>query len=163
MVYIYNTDEKYKEQFELILPKTLFLQEKNDVLNNDVNCLNDKDNKYGFNNYNCNNIYPFDIISDIDPIEINNYRKVFIPKGKKGDDGDQGIQGPASHNANNFTTVEKINTNNDILPINVIGNINIDTNYPINLKNKSICKNDYCFDLNSFNLVNRNINALNNV
>jgi hypothetical protein len=149
-----------KESFETIyyLPYTLFLQERNDDVAQE-NCLKKT------NNYGCNSLYPFDNLNDLDSDTLDSYSKVYIPKGKKGDTGDQGVQGPVSTIVNNFSNVNKINTQNDIIPINVRnGSVNINTNNPIMLYNKSICKNyqgeKFCFNLNKLNETLSNISIL---
>lgn len=158
-----------KELFESIyyLENTLFLQQRNNDEERVQNCLGIT------NDFKCNSLYPFDndnfIIDSVDSDALNSYTKVYIPKGKKGDAGDIGIQGPVSIETNNFTHVNKINTQNDILPINVTnGAVNINTKNPIMLlDNKSICKNfqgeKFCFNLNKLNLTLLNLNSLNTI
>lgn len=156
-----------KELFESLyyLHNTLFLQQRN---NDEIvqNCLEMR------NDYKCNSLYPFDndnfIIDSIDSDTLNSYRKVYIPKGKKGDNGERGIPGPVSSETNDFTQVNKINTQNDILPINVTnGSVNINTNNPIMLNNKNICKKyqdgNFCFNLNKLNETVSNLNSLNTI
>lgn len=156
-----------KELFESIyyLQNTLFLQQRNN--DEEVpNCLDIT------NDFKCNSLYPFDndnvIIDSINSDTLNSYTKVYMPKGKKGDDGDIGIPGPVSTETNNFTQVNKINTQNNILPINVTnGGVNINTNNPIMLNNKNICKKkldgNFCFNLNKLNETISNLNSLNTI
>ncbi len=157
-----------KELFESIyyLQNTLFLQQRNNDEGIVPNCLEIT------NNFKCNSLYPFDndnvIIDSINSDTLNSYTKVYMPKGKKGDDGDIGIPGPVSTETNNFTQVNKINTQNNVLPINVTnGGVNINTNNPIMLNNKNICKKksdgNFCFNLNKLNETLSNLNSLNTI
>lgn len=157
-----------KELFQTIryLNNTVFLQQRNNDEENRQNCLKLT------NDYRCNGLYPFDndmFNEDTITSDITEYTKVYIPKGKKGDYGDIGIQGPVSIETNNFTNVNKINTQNDILPINVTnGAVNINTKNPIMLlDNKSICKKyqgeNFCFNLNKLNVTLSNLNSLNTI